>query len=102
MVLKKYRLISFEERVEGNVHEVVVPFGSELVKAKALFDGIYLWYLVSELVLEGSTTTEKFITIKDGANIDMLKHKFIDIIDLTVDLEEGKQGVVIYSLFKKL
>lgn len=106
MKLKKFILKSFQD---PNLKDAAVeaPMGSVFRKAMIFHDGIYAYYEVPDLAIEGgSTMVDKFKLLGPNDSIPN-DGVFVDVLDMIIELplnqgekipQQGIQTIPIYKL----
>ena len=102
MKLSKFLLHTFEATDrKKDIHAILVQPNSIFLEAKILHDGIYVFYLTTELVAD-FTQEEQFKVVKTDETVPE-GFEFVSVLDVVVEAAEpGTQAVVLFPLFKKV
>lgn len=98
MKLEKYLLRGFKDKKDPQaVENIVVPLNAIFKKAIVLPDGIYMFYLITELEIL-DTRVDTYAILRGGQSIPN-NAEIVDIIDIFSE-ENEQTAVIIYPIIK--
>lgn len=101
MVVRRFKLKSFEDQVPRQIYTIEIPTGSSLLKCIPLPDGIYVFYAVPEV--EAILETVRFTILGTKESIPE-GSEFIALVDVVGHSKDDKgelvEMVMIFPVFK--
>lgn len=100
MNIVKHIIVNFEQDLPKIV-DLTLPIGCIFLKCNIQSDGIYAYYLSSDLVVGNESQKETFYLPAMKDNIDINKYKFVDLYSVPVD-NEGQPHLLNLFIFKNI